>query len=184
MIGKEEIIRMIANRVKDAPAEKALKQIADRLRINEDDLNREMADQPGLYAYAAVGDVYWDSQADDVRLARKTYEAALDKAIRSDTAVKGGKITEAAIAKEIANNKRHQELEAEELEHRATSKIFRAIAQALRDRKDMLISIGANRRAELDATEMKINDAHVRHRAGAVPANAARKSAPPPRQRK
>ncbi len=174
MIGYDALLTMIAESVGDQRSERDLKELAGRLEIDESNLNGEMADQSSLYAFAAVGAEHWDAKADVVRFERKAFAASLDKQIRSRPVPPGKKAhTETAIMGEITLDRKHKEIRDEELEYRATARIFKALAFALRDRATMLVSIGANRRSELDAGDLKINEATAKHKvrdsAGAAP---------------
>lgn len=119
-----------------------LLELLDRIVINEADLITEYAEQSALYAYVAV-------QFEMVKIDRKDVEAKVDKEIRVKTKDDKKKPTEAAIFAMIA-------VDDEVVALRREEGFLQSLTKAFEHKKEMLITIGADRREELRSTGMRL----------------------------
>jgi hypothetical protein len=101
---------------------------------------------------------YWgarwaDAQRDAAlaKLRRNEVEAAIDAEYRTEAATSGEKVTEKIIASRVASDERMKAVEIELIEAEARASRARAFADAVRAKKDMVVSLGSQVRAEMQA---------------------------------
>ena len=119
--------------------------VIDRIIINEGDLMTEYAEQSALYAYVAV-------QFEMVKIDRKDVEAKVDREIRVNSKDEKKKPTEAAILAMIA-------VDDEVVNIRREEGLLQSLTKAFEHKKEMLITIGADRREEMRSTGMRLPQA-------------------------
>jgi hypothetical protein len=122
--------------------------------IDEDNLSAEMAHQASLYGYFATIAVKAEHQAAMLDMATEQMYAETDVDIREKAAKDGVKITEAGIKAQILLDAEYVALAESALGSKYDFKLLKAIAGALEQRANMLISLGAYKRHELDQTAM------------------------------
>ncbi len=124
------------------------KKLAADAHPNEDDLNTEFQEQAGKT-------VYWGAQAakaahQELRAKNnlELTEARLDNVIRSEAAAEGKKLTENAIKAAVKLDADYQD--ALKLHHDAiyVNNLAKTATTGMATKRDMLISLGANHRAE------------------------------------
>lgn len=101
---------------------------------------------------------YWGARwADAVKeaslakLRRNEVEAAIDSEYRAAAAASGEKVTEKVIASRVAADDRMRAIEIDLIESEARAARARAFADAVRAKKDMVVSLGSQVRAEMAA---------------------------------
>lgn len=101
---------------------------------------------------------YWGAKWADaqkaaalVKLSRNEVEAALDAEHRAEAAQSGEKVTEKVIASRVASDERMKAIEIALIEADAAATRARAFADAVRAKKDMVVSLGSQVRAEMQA---------------------------------
>lgn len=101
---------------------------------------------------------YWgarwaDAQRDAAlaKLRRNEVEAAIDAEYRAEAAGSGEKVTEKVIASRVAGDDRMRAIEVELIEADARASRARAFADAVRAKKDMVVALGSQVRAEMQA---------------------------------
>lgn len=117
-------------------------EVIKRLWINDADLIGEYGDQAALFAYCA-------SQWELVKVDLKELEAGVDGNIRTQLEKDGTKITEARIYSEIAKA-------STVITMRKKVAVLGSLTEAFKQRTQMLISIGADRREEQRGTELPL----------------------------
>lgn len=119
------------------------------LEIDKTIMNKELAKQPALFAwYATLYEIAKDKTA-HLKHKIETFEASLELEIRQ-MASPPVKLTVDSIKAIIRDDKVHRRM-AEELLHAKKSEGMLQVAKASFDqRKDMLISLSSNMRAEMD----------------------------------
>lgn len=123
------------------------------------DLNAEFKNQPGRYAYIAALVAKSEAVYNDAKHRTETEYAHLELDYRKTLAEEGVKVTEATIKSYVQTDDRYSASIASELNALQNWKLLRAIEAGLRERGQMLISIGANMRQEQSMLDMHINQA-------------------------
>jgi hypothetical protein len=133
-------------------------KLGEDLAINEEDLDQLLCDQPSRYVrYATIAGMA-RSKVERLEYKLEELEANLDLAIREKkekqkvTKEEGGeKLTEGKIKSIIITNSTRLALVNELMEAKEQYEISNAAKDASGQKKDCLISIGANRRAQYDS---------------------------------
>lgn len=159
----EQLTDLIADNAPYEAMRKKLNHIAKKLDVDPEDLDDQMAEQPSLFAYCAAGAAIWEGRGDDLEFSYRILRAEMDGNIRRLATKAGEKLTETDIKSRIRLDEDYQDAERAAIEARKVAGMLRAIANACRDRKEMLQSIGANRRVEMGATDMHTKTEKVRH---------------------
>lgn len=126
------------------------------------DLSDEFSRQPSLYAYVAMlsaqAEAAWAMAKRDAERER----ADSDQIIREEARAREEKITEGIVSSRVTLDPAVQKAEEEEAEYRYQYLLIKAVVQAMDQRAQMLISLGAHLRAEADMSGMIIRDAKSR----------------------
>lgn len=72
------------------------------LSIKQDDLNQCLIEQPEFYYHVADEAEAWVSTRDTIKYSIEKLEAELDMRIRKEATLKGDKVTETSVAKQIS----------------------------------------------------------------------------------
>jgi len=122
--------------------------LAKELACSEDTINEDLKNQPSFFAYYAVLTEKAQSELAEAKAALELLEATLDAQFRSEET----KTTETMIKNRIRLDKSYQEA----LEVFNTLKLnvglLSAAKEAFYHRKDILISLASNMRAQMDAS--------------------------------
>jgi len=129
-----------------------------------DDLSAEFSQQPSLYAYIAVLAARCEAAWYDAKRNTEEVRAETDKIVRDEFDSIGAKTTEAKINAEILTRKGYKEALDLEAECYQDYLIMRALTRTFDMRAQMLISLGAQLRAEAGQTGMLIRDTKQRLR--------------------
>jgi hypothetical protein len=140
-----------------------LREVAAQLPIDTMLLDNQMAEQSGLFAYAATGEELWGSLTDTYTFEAKVIKATVDREIRQRNTRNRTTVTEPAIAAEVQLDERYKSAMLRALDADAIHRVYRALTRALRDRKDMLVGIASNKRAQLNAEGLHIGEQGARH---------------------
>lgn len=147
------------SQLKQVELEGDIYTIADICGVNESNLSADYSGQAARVAYLGMK----VAQAEAAWLEAKNYTqqlyAEIDLDLRQEFDDAQKKYTEAVIRNNVLLDDEY--IEAEQAENKAYEqyKILRALVDALRDRTQMLISLGADLRQEYEATGMQILDA-------------------------
>lgn len=151
--------------------------LAEDLKINIDDLSESYIDQPGKYAWWAVLAAQARASADRKKsevenledYIKKTLKGELDAEVREDLELSGEKITENKVdngiyshPKYVEKTKQLHSLRLEYVELNETASILEAARNALDQRKDVLISLGAQLRSEIGNTGLSLKKEQAR----------------------
>ena len=131
------------------------------LDIDKTLINRELSQQPALFAWYAV---LSELAKNNVLLAKNSLEmleATIDQDIRRNwDSDRQGKMTETGVQSNLRLNLKYQEMEKNYFNAKKMEGVLGVAKQAFEQRKDMLISIASNMRAESDI-DLKINKEKV-----------------------
>lgn len=111
--------------------------LQEELTVDEAGINDQLANQPALFAFYAV--LYAQAKQEIEK-----YEALYISTLREHYSDKGVKISETRLKAELALDESYNTLKEKEL-------VLKEVKEAFQQRKDMLISLASNLRAEGDA---------------------------------
>jgi len=154
--------------------------LEEDVKINSSDLDGEFVEQPRKYVWWAV----LSEIAKDL-VAQKKYEmemlyARLDHEKRTAAMAAKVKLTERMVENEVITDTRYQKCMAEYLEIKKQNGVLGAGKEAFAQRKDMLISLGANYRAEGNADPVILQEVAKNKAANMARARAQQKIEPEP----
>lgn len=147
--------------------------LGDDLAIEVGDINKSFCDQPAKFAWwatvAAQARSLYEHKREEVSrkedYIRKSLVGQLDAVVRRDLELNGEKVTEAKVEKGIYAHKDYEEacqelyeLRDEMLELQENYLMLEAAKTALDQRKDMLISLGAQIRQEGNNADLTIRE--------------------------
>ncbi|HKZ40026.1 MAG TPA: hypothetical protein VJ044_03640 [Candidatus Hodarchaeales archaeon] len=133
--------------------------IAGIFSIDENDLSREYSMQASLFAYFSVLSAKSERNLSVSKLASEREYAVADQQIREDLVGKDVKATESMIKQLISADEEYCALQDTVVAAEYERDLLKAIARSLEMRANMLISLGALRRHEIDMTDMSIRRA-------------------------
>jgi hypothetical protein len=139
-------------------------ELAKDISFSDTDLTTAMIEQPSLFIHYGGLSARAQKQADDIKILLEVTEAKLDKQIRDTAAETGEKITEAAIKQQIARHPRIVQINKALNEARMIQELCKTACEAFRQRRDMLVQIGATAREEMKG-EVAVRSAEARERA-------------------
>lgn len=114
-------------------------------------LEEEFVRVPADLAYWGARWADAQKEAALAKLQRDQVEAAIDAEHRAVAASSGEKVTEKVIAARVVADERMRAIEIELIEAEARASRARAFADAVRAKKDMVVSLGSQVRAEMAA---------------------------------
>ncbi|CAO3459971.1 hypothetical protein [Azospirillum argentinense] len=153
----------------EAPASNSLKvrsyvdpaQLALDVQVNVKDLTGCMMEQPGLLAHYGTQAALAAYQVLKLRQLRDARAAVIDKKIRDKAKEDNVKLTEALIEKEIDRHPKIIQAQSALNEAKMQESLALSAVEAIRHRRDMLIQMGAQSRAEMEG-DIRIRTAEVR----------------------
>jgi len=156
--------------------------LEDDIKIDPSDLDAEFVEQSRKYAWWAI----LSEMAKDL-VSKQKYDldilyAQLDHEKRSQALVAKVKLTEKMVENEVITDKRYQAKMKEYLESKRQYGVLQAGREAFTQRKEMLISLGANYRAEGNADPVILQEMAKQKAAAIAKAKAENKQQPPARQ--
>jgi hypothetical protein len=125
--------------------------IAKELAIDINDLNRELSEQPGKYAFWSALSTALEDEYARLKLVVQSKKAERYKQIKQKLLDENKKVTEAQLENELASDPEILQLEQLIIEKERDKNIVRAIRDAFVQRKDSLVTIALNMRVEKDA---------------------------------
>ena len=146
--------------------------LSEDLKIDVHDINKEFCEQPALYAYWATVATQAKSLYEKKKLEvekkedyiRKTLVGTLDVTVRHELEMNGEKITEQKVLNGIYSSTEYRdemsnlyELKEELLELQSQLSVLDIARESMNQRKDMLISLGAQLRQEGNNLDLTIN---------------------------
>lgn len=123
----------------------------EKLSINSEDLDNELSEQASQYAY--YGEMYVVAESDYQMAKRKVDEtySAISREIRNSYQKKNKKPTEGAIEEEVITDTRYQYVKNQLIQAQKVRDRTKLYKDAWHSRKDLLIQIAINKRAEMDS---------------------------------
>lgn len=124
------------------------KQLQKDLAFNEHNLDDAFMSQSGMFAHYSGVAHRAARRHDQLSQQVKLVEAKLDQEIRQEASSSGEKLTEAAIKNRILLDPRHRKITERMLDAKAVAGMTKDACESFKQRRDMLIQIGANVREE------------------------------------
>jgi len=118
----------------------------EQLQCSEETINEDLQNQPSLFAWYAVLEELAEAELQEAKLALDLVEAELDAHYRSTLE----KVTETKISNKIKSSEEYIKAKVAVNEARKKVGILKAIREAFSHRKDMLIALASNMRAQAD----------------------------------
>jgi len=131
------------------------RDVEEELKIDPNDIDQEFQDQSGKFAWWATLASLAEYNYLRKRQARKEKEADQYVQLRRLAEATGKRVTEKQLEAQLTLDPEVKALVLQELEAQKQFSILSAITQAFRQRKDMLVSLGSNLRAEKDVRLLK-----------------------------
>lgn len=131
-------------------------RVGELFEIEQENISVEYTTQASRLAYLGMLLAKAEVAYEEAKAAKEKTYAETDLAIREDYQTGQVKFTEGTIRAEVLSDKGYQQSEHKEREALLDFKLMRAIVDAMKQRGDMLISLGATLRQEYDVTELKL----------------------------
>jgi len=126
------------------------KKYQEDLRISKETINDNLMDQPALFAFYSVMSEIAEAVYEEARLELELLEATLDEHYRKVFLEEGQKVTEKKLEKVVATNSDRIESAKAKIQTRKNRNILKALTESMRHRKEAVISLASNYRAEMD----------------------------------
>jgi len=135
--------------------------IGDIFNIDESNISKEFTQQASLYAFFAALAATAEKKAADADFLKDQEYAQADQASREDLEEQSIKYTEAVIKSMVVTDAGYTKRVRNHIIAEYDYRLLKALASALEQRANMLISLGAYLRHELDQTAMNIKRAQT-----------------------
>lgn len=128
--------------------------------ISDVDLDRCMIEQNGLRSFYGTNAARAEAQANRLKVKFEVIEAKIYEEQRRLAAEDGEKITEKMLENRVKSTELWLKAKLMVIDAQGVSDINRALVESLKDRKDMLVQLGADRRGEMQgATRVMASNA-------------------------
>jgi hypothetical protein len=135
------------------------------LDISQNDLDGAFRGQAGLFAHYGQKHVEMMRQEARAKMMLEVTEAKLDKQLRDEAAAASAKITEKQIEQGIARSPDYIKAVYAHNEAKAAMALASVAVESFKQRRDMLIQIGASERQELKGDLISRTGEDLRRRA-------------------
>jgi t-SNARE complex subunit (syntaxin) len=127
-------------------------KMAEDTNLHDTDLNDAFLNQAGLAAFYNTMAARAEHQAQQMKLRRDVYIAEVSQKFRTQFEDAKPKLTEASLEEKISLEPRVRAWRKVCLECDLIVGELKAVVQAIKDRRDMVIQLGANSREEMKGT--------------------------------
>ncbi|MBE0438112.1 MAG: hypothetical protein IBX56_20215 [Methylomicrobium sp.] len=124
-------------------------QLKEDVSINMADLTDCFLNQASLFAHYSSMAAKASEQADNLKLVLEVKEAELNAEHRESLLKGGGKVTEQMVTNAVLTDPRYIKVRKMHNEAKGVLEMLKAVPEAFRQRRDMLIQIGTNAREEM-----------------------------------
>lgn len=149
-------------------------------RVSETTLDDCFMQQAGLVATYVAQHAHSEAQAARVKLQVEIAEAKLYDMHRKELAKGADKVTEKMVENAVRTDLKYAAIQVRLIEAESIAAINKGLVESLKQRRDMLIQLGADRREDGKGTARilaaQANDTHVAARAAAAGAAARRQA--------
>ncbi|MFK3741023.1 hypothetical protein [Massilia sp. TN1-12] len=123
-------------------------EFRDDIKVSINTLDDAMMQQAGLRAYHGEQAAHAEAQHSRLKLRHEVVEARLYDKHRKALALTGEKVTEKMVENAVKQDPEYVSSKNRVIEAETIAAVRRSCTDALRDRKDMLVQLGADRREE------------------------------------
>lgn len=123
-----------------------------------DDISKEFKEQASRYAWVAMLAARSEAVWLDTKDAVSQVYAEVDKDVRYNMEMTNTKMTEARVSQAVELDQAYRDAKLAQIDAREQFLILQAIEKAMSMRADMLISLGAQLRAEAQQIDMNIKE--------------------------
>jgi hypothetical protein len=120
------------------------------LKMDETTINDDLKKQPSLFAWYAVLEELAEKDFAEAKLTVDLVSASLDQSYREKAVQSNTKLTETQLINQIRLDNQFLDATAKVNECRKNVGVLRALKEAFGQRKDMLITLASNMRAQSD----------------------------------
>lgn len=124
--------------------------LAQEVEIDSNRLNQALVEQATKFAFIATVHAGYRGAVEGAKMKLDLQSAKLDGIVRSEGVNNGEKMTEAIVTARIKQSKPYLDAQKDYEELAGTERQLAVAVEAFRQRKDMLIALSSNWRAELD----------------------------------
>jgi len=124
------------------------KDIKEKLKVDPKNLNAELIEQPGLFAYYAYEMSKKKEELEELELDLDILESETDRKVRNNFLIKNEKVSEKKVEMVVMSITKVKELKRKIIKVNAEYNILKGIVRAYEQRKDVLVSLSANMREE------------------------------------
>lgn len=142
-------------------------RIGDLFSVSMENINEEFSTQAGRLAYLGMLMAQAEAAYNEAKLYGEELYAKVDLIVRDDYDKAGKKYTEAMIKSKVLSTGEYVEALMAENEASYQFRMLKALVDAMRQRGDMLVSLGAQLRQEWEATDLNIKQMSDRLRGSA-----------------
>lgn len=150
-------------------------------QIDQGDLDSEFADQPRKFAWWAMVCELAKDRVAVLKTQLDRLYATVDHRVRTEAITNKVKLTEKMVENSVITDPEYVNLQKEWLKARKDHAMLARGVEALAQRKEMLISLGANARASLTAGP-RINEEHSKAKAKHIATSRATTAVEPPQE--
>ena len=162
-VAEERILKIVKNDVKvetvkkeDEPKSSSsdlhyyvdVAEFRDQTAVSETNLDQCMIEQNSLRANFGVNAAYAEAQASRVKARFEVVEAMLYDHHRKELVAAGDKVTEKLVENSVKADSRWLKGKNMVIEAESIAAVNKALVESLKDRRDMIIQLGADRREE------------------------------------
>jgi hypothetical protein len=134
------------------------KKAAKDVSINTADLQNEFVEQAGYFAYYSTKAAQADRQESMAKMARDRVHAVVDAEIRKQAIAEKEKVTEAVIKHRVNLDDRYRVAAEARIDAAMVTNLCKGNVDAFRNKRDMLIQIGANDRHDQKGSLRTLGD--------------------------
>jgi hypothetical protein len=132
--------------------------LEEELAIDDTNVNKEVMEQPARFAWVASLHEWAKDFSAQMKLELQELQSELDLKIREEAVAQGLKITEALVLNSINGMDEFKQKQRELADAQRKERLLSVARESFVQRKDMLISLCANRRVEMDSEIMTLKE--------------------------
>jgi len=128
-----------------------MEDLKKKFEIDETNLDEELAKQASMFVYYAELAVKTEKEYQQFKMEAEEIGALIAKQIREEYENEGKKLTEKLLEQEVITNPKNKIVRQKLLDLQAKRDLAKVLKEGWHMRKDMLIQIAINKRAEMES---------------------------------
>ncbi len=137
-------------------------RLEEHLAVNQSVLSEEFANHAELFAWYSTAYELAASHEAKLKEELSRAYAHVDARVREDARGAGVKVTEKVVENTVVTHPIYQEVQEEYLEAKRNTGLLKSARDAMIHRRDMLIQLGANYRAE-GVSDISLREQHYKN---------------------